>query len=185
MSVNLLSMSLGESILLHGRNGSGKSTLLRVMARVAQLDEGDIAYSKQLQRGRLGYLPQSGGLYPELSLEDNFRLRRRLFGLKPVRLKSMWYVRELGLIRFLGKRVSEMSGGYQRLAAIAATLHVEPTWLLMDEPLSGVDTEMREDLLGWFAELAHELDLFVLAAPVIEDGQEAACRIEMEDGRIK
>lgn len=182
--IEQLSLPQGGSVLLHGRNGSGKSTLLRILARVSTTDRGDVDHSARLLQGRLGYLPQSGGLYPELSLRDNLRLRRQLYGLRDIRPESVWYVRELGLIQFLPRRVSELSGGFQRLAAIAATLHIEPTWLLMDEPLSGVDAEMRGDLLGWFTELAREMDLFVVAAPLVEDSLGALTAIEMVDGRV-
>lgn len=184
IDVDQLSLEQGSSVLLHGSNGSGKSTLLRILGGVSTVDRGQVTRAPRLLEGRLGYLPQSGGLYPELTLGDNLRLRRQLFGLGRIRPELVWYVREFGLVRFLERRVSELSGGFQRLAAIAATMHVEPTWLLLDEPLSGIDAGMRSDLLGWFSDLAGELDLLVVAAPLAEDGLGTLAKIEMLDGRI-
>jgi energy-coupling factor transporter ATP-binding protein EcfA2 len=78
----------------------------------------------------------------------------------------------------------ELSGGYQRLAALAATLHVEPTWLILDEPFAGVDPMKREMILEKLVVLRQRLHLIVVASPQPEEIPQASKRMRMEEGQI-
>ena len=99
-------------------------------------------------------------------------------------MEGLWYVADLGLIPFLNRQVAQLSGGFKRLAAMAATLHGEPDWLLLDEPLSGVDDRARQLLREHFKTLTKRLDLLVIAAPSTDQDLGADDRIEIKDGRI-
>ena len=183
--VESLALARGESVVLAGSNGSGKSTLLRLLAGISIPDCGSVRHAAWLQRAPLGYVPQSGGLYPELSLRDNLLLRRQLYGLAPVIQARAWYVGDLGLADLLHKRFGDLSGGFQRLACVSAALHVEPRWLVMDEPFSGVDAERRAILSDRLAALAETLELLVIATPGPEEALDAARIIRVSQGEVQ
>jgi len=182
--VESLELRRGESILLHGRNGIGKSTLLRILGGISTIDSGDIERHELLRMSRLGFLPQAGGLYADLTVRENLRLRRRVYGLQRIPETGAWYIDELGLEKYLDRCVAELSGGFQRLAGIAATLHVSPRWLLLDEPLTGVDAEARAILKENFTRLIARLDLCVIASPGLDGELGSTRRIEFQNGGI-
>jgi len=184
LAIDSLDLHRHESILLHGRNGFGKSTLLRILGGISGIASGSISRHPMLSRLRLGYLPQTGGLYADLTVRENLRLRRRLYGLVNMPPDGAWYIEELRLERYLDRRVSELSGGFQRLAGIAATLHSSPGWLLLDEPLNSVDSTAQKILRERFAELAARLELVVIASPDLDSGLASTRRLEIRDGRI-
>jgi ABC-2 type transport system ATP-binding protein len=184
VAIDRLTLRRGQSVALVGRNGSGKSTLLRILGGVSSADAGVIWYHAILSRRRLAYLPQAGGLYTELTLRQNFRLRRRLYGLSEVSLARAWYVDDLGLGPYVDRPVGHLSGGFQRLAALAVTLHVEPRWLLLDEPLGGVDVSGRAVVNQRLAELTRRLDLCVVTSPVAEADVWCDTTILMDKGHI-
>lgn len=184
LAIDHLDLCRHECVLLHGRNGFGKSTLLRILGRISTVASGTVSRHPLLRKLRLGYLPQAGGLYGDLTVGENLHLRRRIHGLPKIPLAGLWYVDELGLERFLRHRVSELSGGFQRLAGIAATLHAAPGWLLLDEPLNGVDDKTQELLRERFARLAPRLELCVVAAPTLDGDLASTRRIEIVNGRI-
>lgn len=184
LTIEHLVLQPGRSVLIHGANGSGKSTLLRVLAGISQPDAGRVERAPAIAQGRLGFLPQSGGLYGELSVRANLRLRRRIFGLPDVPLRDAWYLDALDLGPSLDKKVAQLSGGFQRLAAIAATLHIEPDWLLLDEPFNGVDHPRRQVLRERLGEIMGRVALFVVAAPTVEDMLELGATIRVSKGRL-
>lgn len=185
LRVETLKIHAGDRIMLCGRNGSGKSTLLRLLAGVVPHDRGRVWFADDLRRATPGVVPQHGGLYGDLSLSDNLRLRRGVHGLGPADPLQRRYLRTLGLTSLMTKRFAELSGGYQRLAAIAAALHVDPGWLLLDEPFSGVDERHAETVLAELERIERNLQLVVLAAPTRVALPSANRWIELEEGRIR
>jgi ABC-type multidrug transport system ATPase subunit len=184
LTVDALRLAHGERVLITGGNGSGKSTLLRLLAGVARPDRGRVRRAVTLDRAALGYVPQSGGLYTELSLEENLALRRRLWGLRVTRPADAWYVRDVGLAPLLGKPAGQLSGGFQRLATVAAALHVEPGWLLLDEPFYGLDADRREVLIRGLAAACRDLQLLVIAGPMLDEFPDPTTIISLESGRV-
>jgi len=150
--VDELVIRSGEFIVIQGPNGAGKSTLLRLIAGAIRPDAGTIERDADgARRSTRAVIPQKGGLYRDLSLKENLRLYSGLYERKTADLDGGRYVRAMGLVPFLDRRFSELSGGFQRLAVIAAALGVVPDELLADEPLSGLDqnfaTAVKEHLL--------------------------------------
>jgi ABC-type multidrug transport system ATPase subunit len=184
LDIASLTIQEGDRLMICGVNGSGKSTLLRLLGGIARPQRGTVNRAKVLQSEVMGYVPQSAGLYAELSVHDNFLIRRRLYGRRDEDPTKAWYVRELGLIPLLNKRFGELSGGFQRLTAIAAALSTEPSWLLFDEPLAGIDSTKREVLLSGLAKVVGELRLLVISVPIREDFPHINRWIGMEEGRI-
>ena len=184
VSVKSLRLASGDRVLLAGPNGSGKTTLLKLLGRIVPASRGVARWSPELERATLGYVPQNGGLYSELTVLDNLRTRRALYGMEQTDVHKLHYVASLGLVPFLDKRFGELSGGYQRLAAIAAALHVRPAWLLLDEPFSGVDRHFREVLSSALSELATGLRLLVLTSPETEPLALVNREVRIEEGRV-
>jgi ABC-type multidrug transport system ATPase subunit len=174
----------GDRILLTGSNGSGKSTLLRLIAGISRVHSGQLRRGARLLEARLGYVPQSGGLYPEMTVRENLELRRRLWNRPPLAPEDCWYVAQMGLAKLLGKRPSELSGGAQRAATIAAALHVDPDWLLLDEPFYGLDGERRQTLRGWLTAIGPKLACILLTSPGENDYPQAQRTIHIDKGEV-
>jgi ABC-type multidrug transport system ATPase subunit len=183
LAIDDLTLREGDRVMLSGSNGSGKSTLLKLLAGVIPADGGRVHANPAFGREPLGFVPQQGGLYGDLTVGDNLRLRRTLYGVGPVNVRSGSYVDALGLTPLLGKRFSELSGGYQRLAAFACALHVDPRWLLLDEPFSGLDARHVEVLLQEIDRVDRRL--LVVAAPTGDSLPSANRFIEIEAGEIR
>lgn len=183
VQIDSLELVRHQLVLLKGENGSGKSTLLRILGRISTIDSGELWYNAVFETRRLGFVPQSGGIYGQLTLRRNLNLRRHLYGLPPTALTDLWYLDEFDLGRFIDKPVDHLSGGYQRLAALATTLHCDPHWLLLDEPFAAIDDGKKELLRERLSELSHHLDLCVVASPSDHDlGYQQ--RFFIEEGRL-
>ncbi len=131
----------GECVGVAGRNGCGKSTLLSVLAGISRPVSGSVTcFGRNLLAGRkafaelVGYVPQTNPLLEDLSVWDNLRL---LSGRNIP--KDDRFLKALELTDLLGTKVSALSGGMKRRAAIACSLAVSPPVLVMDEPTSALD----------------------------------------------
>ena len=148
-----LEVGAGEVLGILGPSGSGKSTLLRAVAGLERLDSGrvrwhgdDITALAVHKRG-FALMFQDGQLFPHRSVAQNVSYALRL-----ARTPSAQRVDELldlvGLPGFGDRRVTELSGGEQQRVALARSLAARPRLLLLDEPLSALDRELRERLAG-------------------------------------
>ena len=145
----------GETVALLGPSGSGKSTLLRVIAGLAEPDEGHVRLEGRSLRSTLvsdrgfGLMFQDLALFPHLDVFDNifFGLRMHRWGAKESRER----VRDLAdLVRIghlLHRRTDELSGGEQQRVALARSLAPRPSLLMLDEPLGSLDRTLRDDLV--------------------------------------
>lgn len=185
LRIDELTVWQGDRIALVGSNGSGKSTLLRILAGIAQVDRGVARWAQELEREPVGYVPQSGGLYGELTVQDNLELRRRLYGLSPKDVGEQSFLRLFGLEPFLQKPFSELSGGYQRLAVVASALHVDPTWALLDEPFAGVDSPKAEQVSRALDLLGERLRLLIITEQATGSFPSANRVIEVRDGQVR
>ena len=147
-----LTVETGEIVSLVGPSGSGKSTLLRIIAGIEEpvdgrvlLDGRDITELPIHRRG-IGMVFQDNQLFPHLNVAGNIgyglRMNRQL---SPSRVQEMLDL--IGLPGFGVRRVDTLSGGEAKRVALARSLIVEPQVLLLDEPLTGLDTELHDRLL--------------------------------------
>ncbi|QUR69826.1 ATP-binding cassette domain-containing protein [Mycobacterium spongiae] len=155
----------GETIAMLGPSGSGKSTALSALAGFVrpssgriQLFERDITNLPPARRG-IGVVPQAYALFPHMKIEDNvaFGLRAR----RTPRTETAERVAEclelVGMSAYAKRLPRELSGGQQQRAAIARALAIAPKVLLLDEPLSALDAQLRAAMLVELAALKHRL----------------------------
>jgi ABC-type multidrug transport system ATPase subunit len=170
-----LSVGPGEVEVLTGPNGAGKSTLLRIVAGLERADGGSVTVN-----GKIGYVPQSGGVDPYLLPDEHFELFSAPAGLSrpEARREGRRLAGELGWDAASAPIAGKLSGGTaQKLAAVTALLS-RPDTLLLDEPYQGMDAESQQRfwtlLWGWQDDgrsallSSHSPDVLAKASKVIE-----------------
>jgi iron(III) transport system ATP-binding protein len=148
-----LTVPAGELVCLLGPSGCGKTTLLRLAAGLETLQEGQITIAEKVvaepgrqlapEHRRVGYMFQDYALFPHLTILDNvtFGLFRRP---RPeARQRALDMLDQVGMRDQAEKHPHMLSGGQQQRVALARVLAPEPRLVLLDEPFSGLDTNMR------------------------------------------
>ncbi|MCC3374306.1 ABC transporter ATP-binding protein [Cohnella sp. REN36] len=169
----------GELVTLLGPSGCGKSTLLRCIAGLADLDGGTITLrqkdlTKLPPRAReVGMVFQSYALFPNMTAGENIEYGLRMSGRsKGERAKRAEAL--LALVDLEAKRDAyphQLSGGQQQRIALARSLAVEPKLLLLDEPLSALDAQIRKNLRTEIRDIQKRLNMTTLF--VTHDQEEA------------
>jgi len=148
-----LSLLKGEALALVGANGAGKSTLIKIILGQVRPDSGGgrlmgYAFDDPRSRERVGYLPEMPGYWPELSARELLTFISKLRRIPPESeaARSPQILSALGL----GLRGARAMGGYskgmlQRTGVAQALLH-DPDFLILDEPMSGLDPRAQEKL---------------------------------------
>ena len=160
----------GERVVIHGPSGCGKTTVLRLLAGFLAPDLGKVLVGGRVvaenrtvligpERRHLGMVFQDLALWPHLTVAQNLE-----FGLKAQRLASE--VRRQRITDMLARvhlsssanaYPAKLSGGQQQRVAIARALVAQPLAMLMDEPLSNLDDELRDELCGQILDLHVQL----------------------------
>jgi multiple sugar transport system ATP-binding protein len=149
-----LSVGNGECVALLGPSGCGKSTALRLIAGLDQPDSGSISIDGAemvdvpAEDRRIGMVFQSYALFPHLSVRENLELGLRMRGshgaVRDQRIKTILEV--LQLSQQAHQRPSQLSGGQRQRVALARALLRDPLVYLLDEPMSNLDAQLREEL---------------------------------------
>ncbi len=192
-----LNFRAGETTVLIGPSGCGKSTTLRMLIGLLEPDGGEVWFdgtplaSEQILevRRRMGYVIQSGGLFPHLTAEENVRLMADQFGWNEEKIRER-IDRFVGLMQFprdgLDRYPAELSGGQRQRISLMRALMLDPEVVLMDEPLGALDPMIRADLQDELQMVFEELDKTVVL--VTHDMDEAAFFGEtivlMREGRV-
>ena len=149
-----LNVGDGECVALLGPSGCGKSTALRLIAGLDQPDSGSISINGAEMNNvpaedrRIGMVFQSYALFPHLSVRENLELGLRLRGshgaARDQRIKTILEV--LQLSHQAHQRPAQLSGGQRQRVALARALLRDPLVYLLDEPMSNLDAQLREEL---------------------------------------
>ncbi len=145
-----LTVSSGEIIGLLGRNGAGKTTTFQMIIGLIKPDEGriflgdmDISRRTTPERSKLGltYLPQESSVFLKASVKDNLRLILELLPYDDEEKErlSRELLAEFGLLGLADQSAHSLSGGERRKLEICRALTLKPTFLLLDEPFTGID----------------------------------------------
>ena len=174
-----LEIEPGEFFTFLGPSGSGKSTLLRAIAGFGPqptgrilIGEDDVTNLPPWQRN-VGMVFQSYALWPHMTVRRNvaFGLEEHKIPAGKIRSRVDAALDLVGLREFADRRPSQLSGGQQQRVALARTIVVEPRVLLLDEPLSNLDANLRVQMRREILELQRELALTTIF--VTHDQEEA------------
>ena len=174
-----LEVGVGELVALLGPSGCGKTTALRVVAGLERQDSGTVLVADKnisdvpAHKRNMGLVFQAYSLFPNLTVEENvaFGLQMRKVS-KHVRLKKAHELLDLVGLDSQSKRFThQLSGGQQQRVALARALAFEPEILLLDEPLSALDAQVRVNLREEIRRL--QLSLGTTTLFVTHDQEEA------------
>jgi len=189
-----LTVYKGEMISLLGPSGCGKSTLLKTVAGLLEAQEGDVCIEGSSvlnmpteKRGAV-IVFQDLRLFPNLSVEGNIEFSLKLKGIS--RSQREQRVRELlEIVKLPGmqkRKINELSGGQMQRVALARALAAQPRLLLLDEPFSSLDEQLREQMCSFVQELHQRTQTTIVM--VTHDREEALSMSDrialMIDGQI-
>lgn len=207
--VNDLSLEVreGELLALLGGSGSGKTTTLKMINRLIEPDEDgrgkiliggeDITHISKSDavhlRRKIGYVIQSSGLFPHMTVAANIAVVPRLLGLKEwpkdrleQRIDELLKLVKLDPALFRNREPEKLSGGQKQRVGFARALAAEPKIVLLDEPFGALDPETREGLQKDFRSICKAKKL--TAVMVTHDMTEALLMADkiavMQDGRV-
>jgi inositol-phosphate transport system ATP-binding protein len=174
-----LDIETGELVAFLGPSGCGKTTTLLLIAGIYRANEGAIFFGEERvdalhpRHRDVGMVFQSYALYPHLSLFENiaFPLRLKRTPRTEIEQRVKQAADLLGIAEQLGRRPAQVSGGQQQRAALARALVKEPRVLLLDEPLSNLDAQIRLHARGEIRRL--QQDLGITSVLVTHDQSEA------------
>jgi inositol-phosphate transport system ATP-binding protein len=169
----------GEFVALLGPSGCGKTTTLMILAGILKPTSGNIYFGDKIvnhvepKDRNIGMVFQSYALYPHLSVRDNiaFPLKQQKMP-KSERYKRVEKVaKSVQLSELLDRKPTQLSGGQQQRVAMARALCKEPEYLLLDEPMSNLDTRLKLDVRDQIRTLQQRLNLTTII--VTHDQEEA------------
>ncbi len=175
LSVPILHLQQGDVVAVIGQSGCGKSTLLDILALILRPNQGDMSLQcadekkisltqasaqvlARVRKEKLGYVLQSGGLLPFLTVRDNILLPARLLGI-PEAHSTPWLeqlLKNLGIANQVDKKPQHLSGGQRQRVAIARALIHRPAVVLADEPTAAVDSDAAQSICQIFREVVQE-----------------------------
>ena len=163
----------GEAVALLGPNGAGKTTCFDIVVGLVKPDKGIVFYNdtnitklKIHERAKLGisYLTQEPSAFRQLTVMDNLKLVLELTGLseKEIEEKAKSLLEEFGIYRLRESYAISLSGGERRRLEIARALALDPKFILLDEPFTGIDPVAILDIQGIIKDLCKRKNIGLL-----------------------
>ena len=146
----------GEFFTLLGPSGCGKTTLLRMIAGFHTIEAGTISFDQKVinqippYKRNIGMVFQNYAIFPHMSVRKNveYGLRQRKLDKETIRRRSEAIMETVKISEYAERSPNQLSGGQQQRVALARAIVIEPTVLLMDEPLSNLDAKLRVEMRG-------------------------------------
>ena len=189
-----LTVRPGEYFVLLGGTGSGKTMMLECICGLRRPERGvihvggrDVTAAEPQDRG-IGYMPQDGVLFGHLNVRENiaFALRARRQGREVRRETAVRLAAMLGITPLLERRIAGLSGGERQRVALARALAAEPEALLLDEPVSALDEQTRDEILAQLRQVQRQMHTTTLhVCHNLDEMSRVADRVGiLRDGRV-
>jgi ABC-2 type transport system ATP-binding protein len=183
----------GQVVAFIGPNGAGKTTTMRLLtgfvapthgtARIAGID---VQADRLAAAEHLGYLPENGPLYPDMTPAELLRFFGRARGMSPAKLaqRSDAVIGLVALESVAHKPIGKLSKGYRQRVSMAAALLHDPDVLIMDEPTSGLDPNQIRGVRSLIRELGKSKTILV-STHILQEVEPVADRVLfIHDGKI-
>jgi ABC-2 type transport system ATP-binding protein len=173
----------GELFGLIGPDGAGKTTFFRIVAGVLKPTSGSVEVARDVT---FGFVPQRFAMYEDLSVDENLRLRARLYGVEDdvANARAADLLERVGMDRFRARLAGALSGGMKQKLALVAALLTKPRLLLLDEPTTGVDPVSRREFWALLNQLHHEGLTILVSTPYMDEAEYATRIAFLDHGRI-
>jgi|GEM_PF-6280498 len=166
-SVPKLEVLPGQRLALFGLNGTGKTTLLKVMAGLIWPTKGSVQLLGETwspgvsgsARSKVAYLGHDTGVFLDLTVEQFVHFANELHGAQSNLSEVGLMLEQFELSEVLGRSISELSFGYKKRTALAATLVRKPRLLLLDEPFHGLDAKQVKTMAEYIQNLDKEMSI--------------------------
>ena len=183
-----LTLEGGRIYGLLGPNGSGKTTLIRLLVGLARPTSGEARLlgrrvpSREML-GRVGYMTQADGIYPELSVWENISFFAGLYGSFP-RDRLLEVLGVVELADRLGTPALQLSGGMRRRLSLACALVHRPPVIVLDEPTVGIDPALRVQFWEHFRRLAADGATLLVTSHVMDEADRCDELLFIRAGRV-
>ena len=176
-----ISIKKGEIYGLIGENGAGKSTLMKMIAGLVEPSEGSIElfgnFVPQTERYRIGCVIESPALYAELTAKQNLEVFRKAYGLSS-KESVQQILKQVGLSQYENKIVKKFSLGMKQRLAISIALLGNPDFLILDEPINGLDPTGIQDMRNFLLKGVEEIGDMNLHSYAVVNGKLIASNAE-------
>jgi ABC-2 type transport system ATP-binding protein len=190
VAVDDISFELGAGRIygLLGPNGSGKTTLIRLLTGLGRADAGtaDVLGARMPSRvtlARIGYMTQSDGVYPTLTVGENVRFFGTVYG-RPDAASARVALEVVDLADRADAITANLSGGQRRRLSLACALVHEPAVLFLDEPTVGVDPLLRVEFWAHFRRLADAGTTIIVSSHVMDEADRCDELLFVRAGRV-
>ncbi len=179
-----LTVEKGEIVAIQGKSGLGKSTILRLIAGLEKVNNGKIYINDicindvPTNKRQVGYVFQNHALFPHLTVGKN--IQYGLFNKSSIERKQLVeeVSKKVNIFELLGRYPHEISGGQKQRVAIARSLVTKPKVLLLDEPFTGLDQELKSKIRTDIREILKTFNITtILVTHDIEDAKALGARI--------
>ena len=185
----------GSFITLYGKSGAGKTTILRILAGLMEPDNGKLKVNNttwidtnkkihlQPQKRKVGFVFQDYALFPNMSVKENLLFALNKGDDKKI-VSELIEIVELGELQ--NRKPETLSGGQKQRVALARALVQKPELLLLDEPLSALDNEIRQKLQQYIIQVHREFGLttILVSHDISEILKMSSQVLEIEHGKI-
>jgi len=188
-----LKVEKGDYFVLLGGSGNGKSVLLEIIAGNTKVDSGKIILNgnditlEKIQKRNIAFVYQDQALFPHLKVFDNiaFSLRHKKSTSTEIKNKVIELVELVGVTNILYRKPATLSGGEAQRVALARALATQPECLLLDEPLSNIDTQLRYELRSLLRKINRQGQTIIHVTHDYEEAVSLASKLAViEQGKI-
>jgi ABC-2 type transport system ATP-binding protein len=176
-----LEVTPGEITAVIGADGAGKTTVARIMAGLLEPDTGDV---RRPARDSIGYQPEAGGTWGDLTVTENLSFVATAHGLRPGSARLDELLAVTALEPAADWLAGALSGGMRRKLAVAMATSSRPELTVLDEPTTGLDPVSRGELWRLMARVAGEGTALLVTTSYLNEAERASRVVVLDDGQV-